>query len=86
MRNFVNQRQNHWSGALPAIPAALNGALHEFLSISPYNALYGRPWRIFNPVLRSASKVPAIDDMLNTHEATRIEVDMARKHAMVPED
>ena len=27
MRNFVNKKQNNWSGALPAITAARNGAL-----------------------------------------------------------
>ena len=81
MRNFIIQRQNNWSGALSAIAAAMNGAPHEFLGISPYQALYGRPWKIFNPVQRSASKIPAVDEILNVHEATRIEVDMARKHA-----
>jgi len=59
----------------------MNGAPHESLGISPYHALYGRPWKIFTPVQRSASKVPAVDDILNAHEATRIEVDMASKHA-----
>jgi len=82
MRNFVNPRQNNWSGALPAIAAAMNSALHESLGISPYHALYGRPWKIFSLVQRSTTKVPAVDDMLNAHEATRIEVDMARKHAI----
>ena len=81
LRNFVNKRQNNWSEALPAIAAAINGAPHESLGISPYQALYGRPWKIFNPVQRSASKIPAIDEILNNHEATRTEVDMARKHA-----
>jgi len=81
MRNFVNPRQNNWSGALPAIAAAMNGTPHESLGISPYHALYGRPGKIFNPVQRSASKVPAVDDILKAHEATRMEVDMARKHA-----
>jgi len=81
MRNFVNPRQNNWSGALPAIAAAMNGAPHESLGISPYHAVYGRPWKIFNPVQRSASKVPAVDDILNAHEASRMEVDIARKHA-----
>ena len=41
MNNFVNQSQNNWSGALPAIAAAMNGAPHESLGISPYQALYG---------------------------------------------
>ena len=36
MWNFVNKRQNNWSGALPAIAAAMNGAPHESLGISPY--------------------------------------------------
>ena len=81
MRNFVNKRQNNWSGALPAIAAGMNEALHESLSILPYQALYGRPWKIFNPVQRSASKIPAVDEILNNHEATRMEVDMGRKHA-----
>ena len=27
MRNFVNKRQNNWSGALPAIAAPMNVAL-----------------------------------------------------------
>jgi len=36
--------------------------------------------KIFNPVQKSASKVPAVDDILNAYEARRIEVDMARKH------
>jgi len=56
MRKFVNPRKNNWSGALPAIAAAMNGAPHESLGISPYHALYGHPWKIFNPVQRSASK------------------------------
>jgi len=81
MSNFVNPRQKNWSGALPAIAAALNVAPHKSLGISPYHALYGRPWKIFNPVQRSASKVPAVDDILNAHEGTRIEVDMAGQHA-----
>src|SRR6267154_3196505 len=81
MRNFVNKRQNNWSGTLPAIAAAINGAPHESLGISPYQALYGRPWKIFNPVIRSSNKVPAVDDILNNHDRTRMEVDMARKHA-----
>ena len=50
MRNFVNPRQNNWSGALPAIAAAMNSAPHESLGIWPYHALYGRPCKIFNPV------------------------------------
>ena len=81
MRNFVNKRQNNWSGALPAIAAAVNGAPHESLGISPSHALYGRPGQIFNPVQRSASKIPAVDEILNVDEVTRMEVDMARKHA-----
>jgi len=61
----------------------MNGAPHESLCISAYHALYGRPRKIFNPasVQRSASKVPAVDDILKAQEATRIEVGMARKHA-----
>jgi len=81
MRNFVNPRQNNWSGALPANAVAMKGAPHEPLGISPYHALYGRPRKIFNPVQRSASKVPDVDTILNAHAATRMEVDMARKHA-----
>jgi len=81
MRNFINPRQNKWSGAFPAIAAAMNGAPYDSVGISPYQALYGHPWNIFYPVQRSASKVPEVDDILNTHEATRMEVDMARKHA-----
>ena len=50
MRNFVNKRQNNWSGALPAIAAAMNGAPHKCLGILSYQALYGRTWKIFNPV------------------------------------
>jgi len=73
--------QNNCSGALPAIAAAMQGAPHESLGISPYHALYGRPWKIFNAAQRSGSKVPAVDAILNAHEATRMEVDMARKHA-----
>jgi len=80
-RNFINPRQNNWSGALPASAAALNGAPHESLGMSPYRALYGRSWKIFNPVQRSATKVPAVDNILNAHEATIMEVGMARKHA-----
>jgi len=59
----------------------MNGAPHELLGISPYHALYGRPWKIFNPVQRSTSKVPAVDEIFNAHEATRMEVDLGRKHA-----
>jgi len=81
MRNFVNPRQNKWCGTLPAIAAGMNGVPHEPLGISPHHALYGPPWKIFNPVQRSAGKVPAVDDILHAHGATRMEVDMARKHA-----
>ena len=81
IRNFVNKRQNNWSGALPAIAVAMNRAPHESLGISSYQALYGRSWKIFNPVQRSGSKIPAVDEILNNHEATRMEVDMARKRA-----
>ena len=72
MRNFVNKRQNNWSGALPAIAAAMKGAPHESWGILPYHANYGRPWKISNPVQRSASKIPAVDEILNNHEATRM--------------
>jgi len=71
--------------AIPAIAAAMNCTLHESLGISPYYPLYGRPWKIFNPVQRSASKVAAVDDILNAPEATRMEVEMARKHATFPQ-
>jgi len=50
IRNFVNKRQNNWSPALPAIAAAMNGTPHDSLHISPYQTLYGRPWKIFHPV------------------------------------
>ena len=59
----------------------MNRAPHESLRISLYQALYGRPWRVFNPVQRSASMIPAVDEILNNHEVIRMEVDMARKHA-----
>jgi len=55
----------------------MNGAPHESLCISAYHALYGCSWKIFNPVQRSASKVPAVDDILKAQEATKMEVDMA---------
>jgi len=83
MRNFVNPRQNNWSSALPAVAAAmnLNATPHESLGISPYPALSGCPCKIFSPVQRSASQVPAVDDIVKTHQAPRMEVDMARRHA-----
>jgi len=59
----------------------MNGAPHESLPISPYAALYGRPWKIFGRAQRSTSKVPAVDDILKAHEAMRMEVHMASKHA-----
>ena len=81
MKNIFNPRHNTSSSPLAAIAPAMNSAPHESLGISPYHALYGRPWKIFSPVQRSASKGPAVDNLLNNHEETRIEVDMARKHA-----
>ena len=82
MRNFDNKRQNNWSGALPAIAAAKNGAPHWALGISPYQALSGGLWKIiFNPVRRSTSKIRAVHEILNNDQATRMEVNMARKHA-----
>ena len=81
MQNFVKPRQNNWSSILPAIAAAINGAPHESLGMSPYHALYGGSWKIFDPVQRSASNVTAVDDILNKHEGTTREADMARKHA-----
>ena len=65
--NFVTKRQNDWSPALPAIAPAMTAAPHDSLHISPYQAFYGRPWKIFHPVQRSASKIPAVDKMLNAH-------------------
>jgi len=47
------------------------------------NSIYEHRWKIFSPVQRSASKVPAVDDILNPHEATRMEVAMARKHSLL---
>src|SRR5438270_1558973 len=47
----------------------------------PMKPSIGRPGKIFNPVQISASKIPAVDDILNNHEATRKQVDMARKQA-----
>ena len=35
IRNFVNKRQNNWSSDLPAIAAAMNGAPHHSLHITP---------------------------------------------------
>jgi len=84
-RNFIKARQKNWSGALRAIASAMNGAPHESLGMSPSHALIGLPWKIFNLGQRSASKVPALDDILNAHEAMRMEVDMARKHASFPQ-
>jgi len=54
----------------------MNGTPHQSLGISPYHAHYEHPGNIFklSPVQRSASKVPAVDDILNAHEATRMEV------------
>ena len=60
----------------------MSGAPPESLGIAPYHALHGCPWKIFSPVQKSASQVPAVDDILNAHEAMRMEVDMARKHAI----
>ena len=59
----------------------MNGPPHKSLDISLYHALSGCLWQIFSPVRRSAGHIPAVDDILNAHEATRIEVDMVRKHA-----
>jgi len=81
MRNIVNKRQNYWLLALAAIAAPMNRAPHNSLYISPYQALFGCPWKIFHAVHSSASKIPAVDEILNAHEGTRMEVDMARKHA-----
>ena len=57
----------------------MNAAPHESLVITPYHALSGRLGKIFPHVQRSISKVPAVHNILNTHEATRMEVDMANK-------
>ena len=81
IKNFVNKRQNNWSGALPAIIVVMNGAPHKSLGISSYLTHYGHPWKIFNPVQTSASKIPAVYEILNNNEATRMEVVMPRKHA-----
>jgi len=59
----------------------MNTAPHESLGIQTYHPLYGRPWKICNHVRRSARKVHAADDILNAHEVTSMEVDMARNHA-----
>jgi hypothetical protein len=81
MRNLCNKRQNNWSCTLPAIAAAMHGTPHESLDMSPYHELYGHPWKIFPHVQKAASKVPAVGEVLNTHGATTIVEDMARKHA-----
>jgi len=59
----------------------MNGPPHYSLHISPYQALNRRISKIFHPDQRSTSKIPAVDEILNAHEATTGEVDMARKHA-----
>ena len=79
IRNFINKRQNNCSGTLPAIAAAIFGAPHALLGISPYPALYERRWKIFNPVQRSVRAIPAVDAILNGHEVARIGGDMARQ-------
>jgi transposase InsO family protein len=81
MRNYVNKRQNDWCQALPKIAAAINGAPHESLGMSPYQALYGRPYRVLPPLTHSNTKVPAADDIIDNHEATRLEVEQALNHA-----
>ena len=81
MRNYVNKRQNDWCQALPKIATAINGAPHESLGMSPYKALYGRAYHILPPLTHSATKVPAADEIINNHEATRLEVEQALNHA-----
>jgi hypothetical protein len=81
MRNFVNKRQNNWFPALPKIAAAINGAPHESLGMSPYQALYGRPYRVIPPLIHSNTKIPAADEIIANHEATRREVELALNHA-----
>ena len=81
MRNFVNKRQNNWNQALPKIAAAINGAPHESLGMSLYKALYGRSYRILPPLTHSATKVPAADEIIDNHEAIRLDVEQALNHA-----
>jgi hypothetical protein len=81
MRFYVNKRQNNWCEALPKIAAALNGAPHESLGMSPYQALYGRPYRVLPALVHSATKVPAADEMISNHEANRREIELALNHA-----
>ena len=81
MRNFINNRLNNSSGALAAIAAVINSPSHEYLGISRYQALYRCTWKIFNPVQRSTTNIAAVDEILNNHEAIRMEVDMARQNA-----
>jgi len=49
--------------------------------MSPYKALYGRAYHILPPLTHSATKVPAADEIIDNHEATRLEVEQALNHA-----
>src|SRR5205085_1978219 len=77
MRNYVNKRQNDWCQALSKIAAAINGTHHVILGMSPYKALYGRAYHILPPLIQSATKVPAADEIIDNYEATRLEVEQA---------
>jgi transposase InsO family protein len=82
MRDVVNKRQNNWAPALPKIAASLNGAPHESLGMSPFQVVYGRPWKMFPPMMKTASQVPSADEIINNHEATRMEAELARNKAI----
>src|SRR5437588_534765 len=80
MRNYVNKRQNDWCQALLKIAAAINGTPHESLGISPYKALYSRAYHILPPLIHSATKVLAANEIIDNYEAIRLEVEQALNH------
>jgi hypothetical protein len=48
--------------------------------MSPYQALYSRPYQVLPALVHNGTKVPAADEIISNQEANRKEVELALNH------
>ncbi|VFR00018.1 unnamed protein product [Cuscuta campestris] len=64
LRAFTFERPGKWATFLPWAELALNCSHHAGLSVSPFQALYGRPPPSLFPTLSLRSKDPHVEELL----------------------
>ena len=71
LRNVTNRRQSNWLVFLPSVAAYTNAGYSDTLAMSPYQAVYGRDYRLLDTYKTKPSAVPAVDDYYNRHQKIR---------------